>query len=320
MKKSPIILFLLTALLVTTSCTSVFNSKVTIYLNFDNGEPEVIQEVTIGSRLSDIDVPPRENSIFTKWYRDPNLSQAYTSPFLTTTIRLYAGYDLDLHAIEEDITAYGLSSVVTVETHNSKSIVGGGVQKSVAQGSGVIFHQDVLGYYVLTNNHVTVAPNDGEYTQAFYILDSDQNILYSAQRLDQSNNYDLAVLRFQSLESYYIPHIENDKVYANRSVIAIGTPKGIYNTVTYGKTLGFARVYLDDAPYLSNVEFPVIVHDAVIDHGSSGGPLFDYKLDVIGINFASGENDENDPVSVAIPNLEVLNYLALVDDSYGTTA
>jgi S1-C subfamily serine protease len=315
MKSKRFALLALLPLLLLTSCGDLFNANITVYLNYDNGTPEVVKEIPFGYRLSDLEVPERENSIFDGWYSDINLKERYTSAWVSSTQRLYAGYVLDVPKVLEVIENETLSSTVTVEVHNTKSLVGG-LQKTISQGSGVIFYQDTQGYYVLTNNHVTVEPRDGSYTQEFYILDDDQNILYPATRIHELNTYDLAILCFQSLEEYHISQIEDDAVYANRDVIAIGTPMGEYNTITLGKTQGYANVYLPDDEYLSNVDFPVLVHNAEIDHGSSGGPLFDYKLDLIGINFASAEDDSDNPVSVSIPNDKILEYLAARGGKY----
>src|SRR4029078_1032826 len=61
-------------------------------------------------------------------------------------------------------------------------------------------------------------------------------------------------------------------------VLAIGSPFGLENTVTAGVVSAKGRSLPDD----SNV--PFIQTDAAVNPGNSGGPLFNTRGEVIGIN------------------------------------
>ena len=61
-------------------------------------------------------------------------------------------------------------------------------------------------------------------------------------------------------------------------VVAIGTPFGLENTVTSGIVSAKSRSLPDDS-YV-----PFIQTDAAVNPGNSGGPLFNLKGEVIGIN------------------------------------
>lgn len=299
---------LMTGLLLV-GCGDITDNRIMIFLHLDNGQQPLKVDIKPGTLLSDLEIPTRVNSVFDKWYKDVDLQEEYPTLKIYNPIQLYAGYKLDQPGVENLIYADILESVVTVEVHNQVLLE---TTKMIAQGSGVIFHRDGGYYYALTNNHVTVEPQEYDVAQTIFIYDDDQNIAYPAEKIHELNDYDLAIVKFYSPETYNIPHISLDPLHLNRDVVAIGTPEGAYNTITYGKTRAFGTVSVSDQPYLSNVEFPVIVHSAEINHGSSGGPLFDYKFDIVGINFASGESDSDGPLSVAIPSEKIIEYFEIV--------
>jgi putative serine protease PepD len=88
-------------------------------------------------------------------------------------------------------------------------------------------------------------------------------------------------------------------------VVAIGQPKGQNNTVTIGKVLGYSKVHLTDTPIEeSNVQFEVIVHDAPINHGSSGGMLISTSKKIVGINFAGSESGEIQSLSIPLEKVK----------------
>ncbi len=307
MKKNRRVTLLLVALSLLTACGDIFSSEVTVYLHLENGEATQTHKVPIGYPIKDFTTPTRINSMFSAWYYDINMTEVVDEVWISKPTHLYASYDLNQIVIEDLIETETIRAFVTVEVYNTKSTILG-TELSVAQGSGVIFHQDEDGFYVLTNNHVTVKPQPGEYLQEFFILDYEHRLRYDAVRIHQLNTYDLAILRFESPKDYHVVDFSYAPLYGGRDVIAIGTPMGVYNQITFGKTLGYAEVELQDATYLSDVKFPVIVHSAEIDHGSSGGPLFDHQLELVGINFASGENSDPNNVSVAIPVDKIFAY------------
>jgi len=309
-KKVAVSLFF-TGILSLTSCGLLLDNEVNVYLHFDNGEPSETLKVPVGYNVKKLGIPLRENSIFNKWYSDINLMTEFNRAFITEPTHLFAGYNLDVLRVAEIIRTSTLSSVVTIEAYNTPNYFGANTK--VAQGSGVIFHEEDNYYYALTNNHVTVKPQDSiyGYNQVIYVLDSDHQMMFLAEKVHELNTYDLAIVRFKSVKDYLVAPFTYDPNYSGRDVIAIGTPQGHFNTVTYGKTLGFGEIDLGEDKYLSDVKFPVLVHDAEIDHGSSGGPLFNYKLEIAGINFASGSSD-NKQISVAIQTEKIFEYFDLV--------
>jgi len=180
------------------------------------------------------------------------------------------------------------SPAIYVAEKNANSVVGiitntqgwdrnYGVQdQMMAQGSGVVIAE---GGYVLTNYHVI---EDGN---AFQVL------LPSGDKVDATvagsdSNLDLAVLKVSDKADQLVPvtigSSENMKVGA--TVIAIGNPGGevLANTVTQGIISALQRTSVSSNNTTRNVDY--IQHDAPINSGNSGGGLFDYQGNLIGIN------------------------------------
>ena len=144
-------------------------------------------------------------------------------------------------------------------------------RKATALGSGFIIDKKGL---VVTNNHVIQGAED-----IFVSLNGSQE--YKAKVIGKDPYMDLAVLKIES-DKNFIPVAfgDSDKARVGDWVIAIGNPFGFGGTVTSGiissrnRDIGLTRY--DD----------FIQTDASINQGNSGGPLFDLKGKVVGINTA----------------------------------
>ena len=144
-------------------------------------------------------------------------------------------------------------------------------RKANALGSGFIIEKNGL---VITNNHVIKNAED-----IVVIVGGDKE--YKATIVGADPLSDIAVLQIDSKEKFIPVKFGNsDKARIGDWVIAIGNPFGLGGTVTSGiisarnRSIGLSR-YED-----------YIQTDASINTGNSGGPLFDMKGDVIGINTA----------------------------------
>ena len=82
-------------------------------------------------------------------------------------------------------------------------------------------------------------------------------------------NLDYVIFETEYQNASSLP-IANKNPQVGEDVFAIGSPKGLSNSLTKGTISGFR-------------ENKRIQIDATIDHGSSGGPLFNMKGEVIGI-------------------------------------
>ncbi|TNF08679.1 MAG: serine protease [Bacillota bacterium] len=185
-------------------------------------------------------------------------------------------------------------------------------------GSGVIFYENDVFYYVLTNEHVIAKNEDGE--SASYKITDYKNNSHKAYLYESSDDdsVDLAVLYFEKDQHTY-PVIEMNETPLNidDKIIAVGQPEGQKNTITFGEVTLFTQTNVTnrfDEEILR--EFLAIQHTAYVNSGSSGGMLLDYNLTLVGINFAGAESDGKHQFTYAIPMSIILEYFnqLFIDD------
>jgi len=164
--------------------------------------------------------------------------------------------------------------------------------ESSAMGTGFVY--DGAGH-IVTNEHVV----DGASTVSVKLSDGST---YKATVVGTDPSTDIAVLKIDAPASKLHPLTLGDsgKVQVGDGVVAIGNPFGLDSTVTSGIVSAVDREIT--APDQSPIE-GVIQTDAAINHGNSGGPLFDLKGDVIGVTAQIESNSGgNDGVGFAIPS------------------
>jgi len=143
-------------------------------------------------------------------------------------------------------------------------------RKASSLGSGFIIKEDGI---VITNNHVIANAED------ILIRVGDKE--YNAEVIGADPYMDLAVLKMKTKDKFKIVSFgDSNKARVGDWVVAIGNPFGLGGTVTTGiisarnRQIGLTR-YED-----------FIQTDASINQGNSGGPLFNLKGEVIGVNTA----------------------------------
>jgi serine protease Do len=144
-------------------------------------------------------------------------------------------------------------------------------RKSTALGSGFIV--DPAGY-VVTNYHVI--ENAEEIT---VILQDDTNL--KAKIIGRDTKTDLALLKVEPTKP--LPAVkwgDSDKSRVGDWVVAIGNPFGLGGTVTAG-IISARKRNINSGDYDSFLQT-----DASINRGNSGGPMFNLKGEVIGVNTA----------------------------------
>ncbi|MBO6468689.1 MAG: Do family serine endopeptidase [Pelagibacteraceae bacterium] len=139
-------------------------------------------------------------------------------------------------------------------------------------GSGFII--DSAGI-VVTNNHVI----EGADEITIIMFDQEE---YKAELLGRDPKGDLAVLKFDpsNRKISSVNWGNSDEVRVGDWSIAIGNPLGLGGTVTAGVVSAISRD-IGNGPYVKFIQT-----DASINRGNSGGPLFNTKGEVIGINTA----------------------------------
>jgi Do/DeqQ family serine protease len=140
-------------------------------------------------------------------------------------------------------------------------------------GSGVIIYEDG---YVVTNWHVVEHASEITVTTI-------EDKTYEAVVVGTDPKSDLAVLKIQSdLKFPKITLGDSEDILIGETVIAIGNPFGLSNTVTTGVVSALHRsIKKEDQVYEDFVQT-----DASINPGNSGGPLLNINGELIGINTA----------------------------------
>lgn len=145
---------------------------------------------------------------------------------------------------------------------------GGQQRQARSLGSGFIISADGA---ILTNAHV--------------VKDADEILVRLSDHREEraelvglDERTDVAVLRIKAKDLPAVKLGESDRLEVGEWVMAIGSPFGLEYTATAGIVSAVGRTLPSDA-YV-----PFIQTDAAVNPGNSGGPLFNTRGEVIGIN------------------------------------
>lgn len=178
---------------------------------------------------------------------------------------------------------------------------GFGSSQEDALGSGVIFKKLEGKAYVITNNHVV---KDADSLEVVLVGGETKK----ATLVGTDNVSDIAVL---SIDSKGIGEVaefgDSSKLRLGETVIAIGNPLGLGDTLTSGIVSYTNRIIPvslnQDGVY--DWEQEVIQTDAAINEGNSGGALVDLNGKVIGINTMKIADTGVEGLGFAIPVNEI---------------
>ncbi len=138
-------------------------------------------------------------------------------------------------------------------------------------GSGFIM--DATGY-IITNNHVIEQASEINVTLS-------DNTKYKAKLVGSDKKTDLALLKIEAKKDLpFVTLGDSDAMRVGDWVIAIGNPYGLGGSVTQG-IISARQRSINAGPFDDFLQT-----DAPINRGNSGGPLFNMKGEVIGINTA----------------------------------
>jgi len=136
------------------------------------------------------------------------------------------------------------------------------------EGSGFIVSADGV---ILTNAHVV----DGADRVTVKLTDRRE---FEARVLGADEKSDVAVLKIEATDLPTVKIGEPSSLEVGEWVVAIGAPFGFENSVTAGIVSAKGRTLPDDG-YV-----PFIQSDVAVNPGNSGGPLFNLRGEVVGIN------------------------------------
>ncbi|WP_433946070.1 S1C family serine protease [Paenibacillus sp. SN-8-1] len=117
--------------------------------------------------------------------------------------------------------------------------------------------------------------------------------------LAKDENLDLALLKIPAANLPYVNIGDSTSLQLGEEVVAIGSPLGYKNTLTSGVVSQTLRK-VDGQNYIQ-ISTP-------IDHGSSGGALFNMKGELVGVTSAGIQSSAN--INLAIPSSDVKVFLS----------
>ncbi len=157
-----------------------------------------------------------------------------------------------------------------------------------SMGSGFIISEDgqiVTNYHVIDfATSITATLQDGRTFKIEYVL------AYDVEK-------DLAIIKAKGLSVKSALSLgSSSHVAVGQEVVAIGNPEGLSNTVSTGI---ISSIRFNDERNTNDFQI-----SAPISHGSSGGPLFNMKGEVIGINYAGYSEGQNLNFSIPVDDLK----------------
>jgi putative serine protease PepD len=173
------------------------------------------------------------------------------------------------------------------------------------EGSGIVLSPDGK---ILTNRHVVSSAASGG---AITVRLADGSTA-SATLLGQSSTLDVAVIRAEGVSGLTPATIgSSDNLRVGDTVLAIGNPLGLENSVTKGIVSALHRTVdsADQNPTDSGDRQPISLTDAIqtdapTNAGNSGGALVDVDGNVVGLNSAiatSSSSSGSIGIGFAIP-------------------
>jgi|AVFP01.1.fsa_nt_gi serine protease Do len=139
--------------------------------------------------------------------------------------------------------------------------------------------------------------------QSSFEIELKDGSTFTAELVDLSSNYDLALLQMKGYRTPFIEPMSTGVLRQADKVYAIGSPLGISDMITVG--------------IFNGTRGELLVTDARIMPGNSGGPLVNELGEVVGINTlkATEGNDPTErgfglaiPVQIAFEEFELLRY------------
>ena len=212
----------------------------------------------------------------------------------------------------QQVYSKNVKAVVAVTSEDVTTNLYGQISKTASTGSGFIISEDG---YVVTNFHVI------EGGSQFSVITYDEQE-HKATVVGYDKTNDVALLKLEGTGFHHVTIGNSDELMVGDQVMAIGNPLGeLTSTLTVGYVSAKDRMVSTDGTAINMLQT-----DAAINSGNSGGPLFNAKGEVIGINTAkySGTSSSGatiEGIGFAIPMADVVGIIEdLQDKGYVTSA
>lgn len=199
-----------------------------------------------------------------------------------------------------EVYAANVNAAVSINVEGSTTNIFGFTTPTASAGSGFILTADG---YIATNYHVIKAANKVKVT--LYNGES-----YDAAVVGGDEDFDVAVIKIEAEDLQPVVLGNSDHLNVGDTVLAVGNPLG---ELTFSMSSGIASS-VNRAINVDGTPFNMIQVDASINHGNSGGPLFNTYGEVVGIvsaKYSSESNTGAEGLGFAIP---INDVSAIVED------
>ena len=172
------------------------------------------------------------------------------------------------------------SSIVLILVHDAKGEV-------IGTGSGIMVGS---GGYILTNDHVV--RGGASYSVR---IENDDQVYHTDELIKYNPLLDLALLRIERRLAPIPIYGGEKKPVRGQAVAAIGSPLGLFNSISDGIISGFRTIDGVD----------MIQFTAPISQGSSGGAVLNMYGEVIGISTAGFDRGQNINLAVGYESIRL---------------
>lgn len=210
------------------------------------------------------------------------------------SVRVRAGSREAVSADDDDFPSFGRRDGSPMERFFEQFRQGPGQERrerrgrrrSTSLGSGFFISEDG---FVVTNNHVV---ENGKTLTV--ILDDGSE--FEAKVIGTDDRTDLALLKVDADQKFSYVKFAEGEARVGDWVVAVGNPFGLGGTVTAGIISAHGR-QIGAGPYDDFLQI-----DAAVNRGNSGGPAFNFKGEVVGVNTAIfSPSGGNVGIAFAIP-------------------
>ena len=202
-------------------------------------------------------------------YTSNDASNTSENSSSVTTEVLYSNQEEGSYAKEINKAIDTVVQISTKATSSTTNIFGQSTTSdATVLGSGVIISSDG---YIVTNNHVVE-----DASEVSVILNNNET--YDATIIGTDTKTDLALIKIEATDLAYSSLVDSDTLELGQEVVAIGNSLGKGTSSTNGIISALNREVT-----INNYTMTLILTNAEVNSGNSGGGLFDMNGNLVGI-------------------------------------
>ena len=178
------------------------------------------------------------------------------------------------------ITSSRLSSDPQVQDYKEAVVV---IETTDGKGTGFGISENGL---IVTNHHVVA----GEET---VLINYPEDGLFEGEVMSSAANVDLALVKVPGEALPYLSLAEQADYQTDLSILFIGNPLGFNGIANEGEWIGISK--------RQAIESDVMMLEAPVYRGNSGSPVIDPDGQVIGVIYATTNDEDYGRIGLAIP-------------------